>query len=160
MQRAGGRRRPGAPGACPLPAAPGGLPAAPGWAHALTAVAPAAADAPRPPPAARRPPPAAQDFRQRLELAQAPEERAELLGKVLVSPEELRAQLLVMRDRKALTVLLVDLLDASGGPPARVAVGRCWSCMARWPSERLCAPFPAPWPPVRAAAALLLAGLI
>jgi hypothetical protein len=66
---------------------------------------------PIPPGPARR----AQDFRQRLELAQAPEERAELLGKLLVTPEELRAQLLALRDRKALAVLLVDLLDASGG---------------------------------------------
>ncbi len=61
------------------------------------------------------PPPPLQDFRQRLELAQAAEERAELLGKLLVSPEELRAQLLLVKDRKALVVLLVDLLDASGG---------------------------------------------
>lgn len=40
--------------------------------------------------------------------------REQLLGKLLVSPEELREKLLEVRSRKAVVVLLVDLLDASG----------------------------------------------
>ncbi|KIY95277.1 Putative nitric oxide synthase [Monoraphidium neglectum] len=42
------------------------------------------------------------------------EPRQQLLGKLLVSPEELREKLLEVRSRKAVVVLLVDLLDASG----------------------------------------------
>ncbi|KAI8474444.1 MAG: hypothetical protein J3K34DRAFT_518182 [Monoraphidium minutum] len=44
----------------------------------------------------------------------------QLLGKLLVSPEELREKLLEVRARKAVVVLLVDLLDASGTLMAKV----------------------------------------
>ncbi|GFR50774.1 hypothetical protein Agub_g13039 [Astrephomene gubernaculifera] len=49
-----------------------------------------------------------------------------LLGKVLVTPEQLRAQLMPLSLRAAVVVLLVDLLDMSGSLPGRVreVVGR------------------------------------
>lgn len=45
----------------------------------------------------------------------------ELLGRALVSAEQLRNQLMEVKDKKALVIMLVDLLDAAGG----------WSCW-RW----------------------------
>ena len=48
------------------------------------------------------------------------DEFLELLGKALITPDELRKQLLEVRDRKAVVVMVVDLLDASGSLLTRV----------------------------------------
>jgi hypothetical protein len=81
--------------------------------------------------------PAVQDFTQRLAQRQQQEQQnlqavssqgdgdgelleVELLGKALISPEQLRTQLLEVRDKKAVVVMLVDLLDASGSLMTKV----------------------------------------
>ncbi|KAG1679418.1 hypothetical protein FOA52_007709 [Chlamydomonas sp. UWO 241] len=48
------------------------------------------------------------------------EARVELLGKALISPEELRDQLMEVRGKKAVVVMLVDLLDAAGSLMTKV----------------------------------------
>eukprot|EP00798_Chlamydomonas_sp_ICE-L_P007381 gene7381-505_t len=85
--------------------------------------------------------PAVQDFNQKLRLlkwqqkgtaehdaaaADVKDAQIELLGKALISPEELRKQLLEVRDKKSLVVMVVDLLDASGSlmPRVRDMVGK------------------------------------
>lgn len=83
--------------------------------------------------------PAVQDFTQRLAQQQQQQQQrsaegvdsllgedgveilgVELLGKALISPEQLRTQLLEVRDKKAVVVMLVDLLDASGSLMTKV----------------------------------------
>ncbi|GAX85282.1 hypothetical protein CEUSTIGMA_g12700.t1 [Chlamydomonas eustigma] len=44
----------------------------------------------------------------------------ELLGKSLISPEQLRLQLMEVKDKKAIVVMLIDLLDASGSLMTKV----------------------------------------
>ncbi|KAL6757450.1 hypothetical protein V8C86DRAFT_1669624 [Haematococcus lacustris] len=64
--------------------------------------------------------PGVEDFTQKLqakallEQAEATEEAIELLGKVLITPERLRLQLLEVREKKAIVVMLVDLTDVAG----------------------------------------------
>lgn len=82
--------------------------------------------------------PAVQDFTQKLAMKETlklaaereqstdadgeleAELQVELLGKALISPEQLRAQLKEVRDKKAVVVMLIDLLDASGSLMTKV----------------------------------------
>ncbi|KAF5835958.1 hypothetical protein DUNSADRAFT_6623, partial [Dunaliella salina] len=72
--------------------------------------------------------PGVQDFWTRVQLQQQQQEQQqqqqprmlhqdeaiELLGKALVTPEQLRQQLMEVRSKKAVVVMIVDLTDASG----------------------------------------------